>query len=249
MTEIIIIILAVLAGVTTQRILGFASAPIIVPVLLLYLSPPVSITAMLLIGGFAAIAYLIGSRKSLNINRMLLIRLLIPAVFGALLGAYVVSRIDKAPLQILIGLLIIVGAYIQEYRFPKPTRLLGVSKGVTISGFSSGFLNASAAMAFAPVILYLRTHVASPDQIRQNLSILFVLMNTVSIFSIEFFKPGTLTGNGVKIFLLLIPVILTGNYIGKYVSEKIDHKQYQKITFVGILLAGSLSVVAGLANL
>lgn len=244
-----IIALAVLIGITAQRALGFGSSPIIVPVLLVFLKPPVAITAMLLTGSLAFIIFLYGSRKNLSINRKVLTRLYVAALPGLILGAYIISHINKAPLQIIIGLLIILGAYIQEFVFPKPKANLKVSRGITIAGFGSGMLNAIAAMAFAPVLMYFRFHKVTPDQIRQNFAVLFLSINVASILFINFFKPGTLTGDGLIIFLTLLPIIFLANYFGKVISENINKKQYENAVFVAIIIAGFLTIFAGIVNL
>lgn len=249
MFEVLIIGFAVLIGITIQRALGFGSSPIIVPILLAFLNPPVAITAMLLTGSLAFIIFIYSSRKDYRIDKKVISWLFIAALPGLILGSYIVSHIEKAPLQIIIGMLIILSAIIQEFVFPKPNKTLTVSRGIGIAGFGSGLLNSLAAMAFAPALMYFRFHKVSPNQVRQNFAILFLSINFASIAMINLFKPGTLSGEGLKVFILLIPIVFIANLLGKLIAEKINVKQYENAVFAAIILAGVLTIIAGYVSL
>jgi uncharacterized protein len=249
MTEALIIGIASLIGLITQRVLGFGSAPFIVPVLLIYFNPPVAVTAMLLIGTLAFLILLYNSRNQIQISRPIINRMLITGLPGLIIGSYLVTRIDRAPLQIIIGILIIIGALLQEFYFPRPSRKLTATKGVGITGFIGGFLNAVAAMAGPAIVLFLRSHVATPEQIRQNLAVICIFMNMCSVVAIHFFKPTSLASSGIKMFILLLPVILLGNVIGRFVAARINPAQYRNFAFFGIVIAGTASIALGVINL
>lgn len=249
MFEISIIAIVAMIGMITQRILGFSLGMFLTPILLVFFNPPVSITVSLFAGTFACAILLYNSRHSFELAWGIIFRLFIVAIPGLLLGSYIVTRIDKAWLQIIIGVLIIVSIVIQEYFFPKPTRSLGISRGVSLTGFTAGFLNGTAAMAAPPLVMYMRSHVASPNQIRQNLAVAFILMNTVSMVAIHLFKPDSLTSSGITVFLLLVPIAIVGNVVGQLIATKINTKQYHKMVFVAVIAAGIASIVFGAAGL
>lgn len=116
-------------------------------------------------------------------------RILVAAIPGLILGAYIVTRIDKAILQIILGILVIIAVLIQEYALPKPTRPLGVTKGISASGFLAGLFNATAANGAPPMAMWLRTHTSTPNQIRQNIAAMFIVVNLCSLTAIYTLRP------------------------------------------------------------
>ncbi len=249
MLETIIIASFALAGAITQRIVGFGITSILAPILLIYYSPPIAVTVSLLAATSTNIVLLIERRHFLQLSRPIILRLFVWAVPGLLLGSYIVTQIDKAWLQILMGALIILGIAIQQYFLPKPHRKLGVSRGIGPAGFAAGLLNGTAALAPPPLVMYMRSHIIKPDQMRQMLAASFILMNLASILTIHYFQPSSLTDDGLKIFVLLVPIIIVGNLVGRVTAAKINPKQYQMIVFAAIIVAGLGSIALGLANL
>jgi uncharacterized protein len=249
MIEALVIAAFALIGVITQTVVGFGIAFFLPPVLLAYFSPPVTITIMLGVGTAASMLVLYRERRTNELVWPVILRLFAASVPGLLIGAYIITRIDKAWLQIIIGILIIIGVLIQEYAFPKPTKPLGVSRGMALSGFIGGVMNATAALAAPPLIVWMRTHVTTPNQIRHNLAALFILINGASIIAIHVIKPQSLDSKGLMIFALLLPVIVVGNQIGKVVASRVNLKYYHKIIFVAIVAAGIASIAFGISGL
>lgn len=249
MLELVVIVVFALLGVITQRIVGFGIASFLVPVLLIYFNAPISVTVTLFVATTSCLVLLYNDRKSSQLHWPIISRLFIAAIPGLLLGSYIVTRIDRAVLQIIIGILIIVSTIVQEYAFPKPTTPLRVSRGINISGFMAGLLNACAAQAPAPLVLWMRSHIATPNQIRHNLAATFIFMNITSITVIHLLKPSSLDSKGIMIFGLLVPVIVVGNFFGKILANKINPAQYRKIVLVTIIVAGTVSIALGVANL
>jgi len=249
MTEAAVIALLALAGIIFQTVVGFGVSSFITPVLLVYFNPPIAVTVTLLMATVLCLVVLYSERSHLELSWAIVFRLFIAAVPGLLIGSYIVTRIDKAVLQIIVGLLIILGAVVQEYIFPKPTKQLGVSKGINASGFISGILNASAAQAAPPLVLWMRAHKSRPNQLRHNLAAAFILMNVASIITIHFLKHGSLSAKGFEVFLMLLPLIILGNISGRYLGSKINIKQYHAIVFWAVVIAGVVSALLGLFDL
>jgi len=247
MNEVLVIGLLALTGVIFQTVVGFGLASFLTPFLLLYFSPPISVTVTLVAGTVLCLALLIGERRDNELVWPVILRLFIAAVPGLLIGSYIVTKIDKSTLQIVVGILIIVGVIVQEYIFPKPTRRFGVSKGINVSGFIAGIFNASAAQAAPPMILWMRSHKSTPNQIRHNLSAAFILMNICSITVIHFLKHGSLSSKGLQVCIFLLPVVILGNLIGKYLAKRIDAKRHRSIVFVAVVIAGLVSIFLGVS--
>ncbi len=247
-TDLLIACLA-LVGLITQRILGFGAGFFLVPVLLANFSPPVTITVTLGVGSVASIILLYQDRSKLELSWSIIWWLLITAVPGLLLGVYVVTHINKAWLQIIAGFLIVVTVLIQQYAFPNPTKKLRADAKLTITGFMSGFLNAAAALAQMPILLWMRAHITTPNQVRHTLAVIFIAMNTFSMVVINLLKPHSLSSKALWICAMLLPIIIVGNVIGARAVNRINIKLYNKLVLVAIIASGLSSVALGIRSL
>jgi hypothetical protein len=249
MTELIIITLFTFAGMMTQTIVGFGGAFFMTPIMLAYFDAPIAVTVTLLTCTLIGLTVLFNERRSTAIMWPVVARIFIPAVPGLILGAYIVTKIDKGALQVAVGMLIIISVIIQEYIFPKPSRQFGVSKGMSLSGFASGVLNGSAAIGGPPLVLWARSHIHTPNQIRHNFSAILVLMNLVGAIIIQILKPGGFNSKSLTVLLLLVPVVAVGYICGRLLITRINVKHYHKIVFVSVILAGLASIGFGVSAL
>lgn len=189
MLEAGVIALFAMFGVITQRVVGFGIAPFLSPVALIFFIPPVAVVTTIFGGTLSCLIILYQARKHSVVIRAVVARILVAAIPGLILGAYIVTRIDKAILQIILGILVIIAVLIQEYALPKPTRPLGVTKGISASGFLAGLFNATAANGAPPMAMWLRTHTSTPNQIRQNIAAMFIVVNLCSLTAIYTLRP------------------------------------------------------------
>ncbi len=197
MLEVIIVGVFTLLGVITQRIIGFGLAAFLTPVALLFFNPAATVIIALLVGTLSCGVIAFGYRGQHSIVWPVVVRLLVCSIPGLLIGAYVVSRIDKSLLQIILGIVVIGSVLIQEYAFAKPTRVLAVSSGIALSGCLGGFLDACAGNAVPPIVLWMRHHTATPDQIRHNLAVLFIFMNSCSMAVIYRLSPDSFSSRAI----------------------------------------------------
>ncbi len=249
MTEILIIMFFTLLGVITQRIVGFGIAAFLAPVALIFFAPPVAIVTTILVGTLSCGLILFQTRKNSLVNIKVVTRILLGAIPGLLIGAYIVTRIDKAPLQIIVGALVIIGALIQEFLLPKPRRAFGVTRGITVSGFFSGLLNATAANGAPPMAMWLRTHKITPEQLIQNIAAMFLCVNLCSLTAIHFQKPETYSSDVFINIIFLIPVVFLGNSIGNRLRKRVKVKLYEALVVSVIILTGLISITIGTINL
>lgn len=249
MLETLIIMLFTLIGVITQRIVGFGIAPFVAPVILIFFSPPIAVVSTIMIGTISSVIILIQKRKNSSLMPKLVLRILLAAIPGLIIGAYIVTRIEKAYLQILVGTVVIVGILVQEFFLPKPTRKLGITNGITASGFFTGLLNATAANGAPPMAIWLRSHIATPDQIRENLAGMFICVNICSMFMIYLLKPATYSSELLWNVALLTPMIIIGNIIGLKLMRQVDKKVYEKLVVFTIILTGLVSISLGIIKL
>lgn len=248
MPEAVIIAVFAMLGVITQRVVGFGIAPFLAPVALIFFTPPVAVVTTIFVGTLSCVIILFQTRHHSVVIPKVVARILVGAIPGLLLGSYIVTRIDKGLLQIILGSLVIVAISVQEYALPKPTRPLGATRGISLSGFLTGLLNATAANGAPPMAMWLRTHKSTPDQIRQNLAAMFVVVNLCSLTAIHYMRPQTFNHQVALTFVMLIPVLIIGNLIGVRVMKVVDVKLYEKLVVVAIISTGLVSICLGVAS-
>jgi uncharacterized membrane protein YfcA len=249
MFEAIIILIFALIGVITQRIVGFGIAPFLAPVLLIFYEPAVAVVTTILVGTLSCLIILFRSRHNFMVIPKIVLNIVLGAIPGLVIGAYIVTRVDKAPLQIVTGMVVISAVLIQEYVMPKPTRTLHDTKWSGVSGFTSGLLNATAANGAPPMALWMRTHIVTPEQIRQNLAAMFIFVNTCSLTTIYLMDSASFNTQVFNTFALIVPSVIAGNYIGSYLNTRINIKLYEKLITATIMLTGAVSIALGLEKL
>jgi uncharacterized protein len=245
MLEAFFIAAATFAGVLSQRLVGFGVPSFLVPVLLVYFKPPVAIITFLLVATVSNLLTTFAHKDKREIIWPVVIRLFVSAIPGLIVGAIVVTHIDKSLAQIIVGTMVIAGLCIQEFVFPRPVTPLQISRGITLSGLIAGFLNSSVGVSAAALVLWFRTHVCTPNQLRHNLAVIFMLMNVVSFGSIYLTKPSTLNARPFIIFVELLPVVLVANFMGHLLARSVNPKQFEKFVFVAVVITGLLSIVLG----
>jgi uncharacterized membrane protein YfcA len=249
LSQIIIIALFAFAGTLFQTVTGFGVSFFLPPILLLYFSPSTAITVGLLVADVICLLVLFAERRSREFSWPIVRMLIIAALPGLVIGALIVTQIHKEVLQIVIGLLIIIGVTIQEYVFPKPSRPPRLSGLSVATGFTAGLMNSSAALAAPPLVLWLRSCIVTPNQMRDTLSVTFLGMNTLSVLVIYFLKPMSLTSHGMLIFLFLLPVVLVAHRFGKRLVARIDPLHYRRLILIALSLAGVANILLGIAKL
>lgn len=248
MLEAAAIITFAMLGVITQRVVGFGIAPFLSPVALIFFIPPVAVVTTIFVGSLSCFIILFQTRRHSVVIPKVVGRILLAAIPGLLLGAYIVTHIDKALLQIILGVIVIMAILVQEYAMPKATRPLSVTKGISVAGFLSGLFNATAANGAPPMAMWLRTHAVTPNQIRQNIAAMFIVVNICSLTAIHYLRPETFNHQVVKTFALLVPVVLIGNIIGTLLMKKVNIKLYERLVVAAIILTGIVSISLGVAG-
>lgn len=128
--------------------------------------------------------------------------------------------------------------------------LLGVITQRVVGFGIAPFLSPVALIFFAPpVAMWLRTHTSTPDQIRQNIAAMFIVVNTCSLTTIYLLKPATYNYQLATNFAVLVPAVLLGNVIGYRLIRHVNVKLYEKLVVAAIILTGLVSIILGTISL
>ena len=168
-----------------------------------------------------------------NVDRFLFRRLLIPAVIGAIIGAYALSSIDGEVLKPYVsGYLIIMGIIIIAKAFTRvPPR--NVTTHLAPLGFFGALVDAMGGGGWGPIV-------ASNLIVRgNNVRITVGSVNAVEFFvtlaaSITFFLTIGLTHWSMIVGLALGGVVAAP--LGAWAAKRIPHKPF--MILVGLLVSG-----------
>ncbi len=247
--EVLLIVAAAYVGAMSQRTVGLGVALFLVPVMLIYFTGPAVIMTALLIATVSNLLVIFAHNDKREIVWPVIIRLFLTALPGLIIGAIIVTHINKALMQIIVGVMVIIGVCVQEFIFPKPTSKLQVSKGINLTGFTVGILNSTVGVTGPVFILWFRTHVCTANQIRHNLATIFTLINVITLSSIYLAKPDVLTARFLYVAIGLVPVVLAGNLTGQIIAHRINKAQFERILLVAVIVTGITSMAFGVTNL
>ncbi len=160
---------------------------------------------------------------------------------GVLVGAWILSVCPLAVVEVTVagaaiasGLILLTGRTLTTTR----TTLAG-------AGLAAGIMGTLAAMPGPPLALsYRRT---DPTQLRATLSVFFLLMSVVGVTGLT--ARGQFTPADLGLAVLLAPVVLVGNLIGRFVAPRVEIALINRTTTVAILVSASVLLAKGVHDL
>ena len=202
----LIISLAMIIGSALQGSVGYGSALVAAPLLLLVdhrLVPvPFSLSIFLLV-----ILMTLRERRSLDIKG--LAWSVFGRIFGSWLGAIILVRFASESFVLIFSIMVLLAVVISAsgIRFyPSIKALIG-------AGFFSGLMGTIAAIGGPPMALVYQE--ADGDRLRSTLSAYFIV--SILISALAWSSIGMLRGEQLMLMLLLLP----GTFIGYLLSSKI----------------------------
>jgi uncharacterized membrane protein YfcA len=252
MTAILITLLASLLGSVAQTTIGFGIALFLSPVMFLLLEPEEAVLCTLTAATALSVLVLVGERDRLALDRRASLGLLVPMVPGVLLGAALLALVNKAYLQIAVGIVVLgfVAAQERTGRRPAdPRRELGFRISAIPAGFSAGALNGAVATGGPPVAIWLRSVGAGPNQMRHTLAVVFVAMNLLTIVVVVALDSPRISGEWGRALAGALVGVPIGYAVGGRVLERIARETFERAVVIAITAIALLSAATGLGNL
>lgn len=184
---------------------------------------------------FASLASGISHLRAGNVDKKLLIKLMIPGVVGGVLGAWLLSGLgDK--LEIFIDIyLIIMGIMILYKAFSKSSKRLNMDKAIYPLGFAGGFLDACGGGGWGPVVT--STMIATGQDAKKTIG---------TVNAAEFFVTIAQT----TAFIVLIQdffsywQIIVGLIIGGVIAAPIAARVCRRLPVRPLMIAVGILVIA-----
>ncbi len=226
---------ALLAGFVTG-LTGFGLALISTPILLFVYEPRTVIVLTAIFSIFINAAVVWDSWH--EARRRLSLALLIPAVFGVILGAEVLKVIDPDYVRLGVGAIVLFSALllVRDIKLPgADTRW-----GTLIAGSASGALSTSTGLAGPPIVLLLASRGLPKHEFRGTSALYFLPMSVVGFIDLSF--RGLVDAPEVPLGLLLIPGAIVGKAAGTAILRHVSERAFRAITLGLVFLTGTLGV-------
>lgn len=234
---------AFLAGLI-QGLTGFGSALIALPLLALLLPVETVVPLMAMLGGAISGFNLLHLRHAVRVSPIL--RLLAGYLLGIPLGLYFLTRAPEAALLGTLGLFI--SGYALLSLSGRQPRSIWLREQRLALGAISGALGAAFSTNGPPVILHVAAHTEWGAD-RQKATLVLYLFVASGITVLAHGLSGLITSDVVDWFLRCIPVLLLGTLAGAWLYRRLGEHNYRRLTFVLILITGSLLTVRSLSSL
>lgn len=238
--QILVAVLATLAGSTVLASLGFGIGMVATPFLLLVLDPQTAVVMLNAVSVPITGMLVWQTRHHLRFRETLPIALL--GLAGALLGAYVLSTSGERVLRLSIVVLIMILAAATAFdptslqsKIPYPKVVGG------IIGFIVGLMLGSLAIGGPLLVLFILSQGWGRHSLRASMSLyLFVIMTSSTI---GYIPTGLFTQERLLLVLLALPPVFIGFWLGSRIAGRMNETLFRRVA-IGVIVASSISVLA-----
>jgi uncharacterized protein len=224
---------ALLAGVVTG-LTGFGLALISAPILLFVYEPRTVVVLTVILSIFISAAVVWDSWH--EARRRLALALLVPALFGIVVGTVVLGVIDPIYIRLGVGAIVIFSALL----LVRDIHLPGANTrwGPLVAGSVSGALSTSTGLAGPPIVLLLASRGLPKHEFRGTTALYFLPMSIAGLAVLA--VRGLVEAPEVPLGLVLIPAAIAGKAAGTALLKHVSEKAFRAITLGLVILTGTL---------
>jgi uncharacterized protein len=225
-------VVAFLAGFI-QGLSGFGSVLLSLPLMVLFLDIREAIALVNLMGVILTVVLIVQLRAHWEWGKI--IPLLVGALPGIPVGVYLLKRMDPVHVQVILGMVLVAYAiYGLLFRLP-----IGKVGGLWayVFGFFAGGLGGAISASGPSVIVYTSLQAWTKDQIKVTLQGFFII--TGLLIGVFHAVNGLTTDGVIRNFLVSIPTLLAGTWLGSMLYGKFKEEGYRRVM---LMLLGGLGV-------
>jgi len=224
-----------LAGVT-QGLSGFGSVLLSLPLLALLIDIKTVIPLVALFAMVLTIILLIQLWAFIDWRKVY--PLLIGALGGIPVGVFFLKKMDKNLIQGLVGITLIIFSLYSLW-YGTTFRTLRRQWGI-VFGFLAGCLGGAITASGPPVIVYTSMQPWGKDAIKATLQGFFFLAGLVIVISHAI--SGITTVTVLRYFVVSVPFLIAGTYVGSFFYGMIEESVYKKILFILLAILGAFMI-------
>ena len=233
-------------GGVAQRATGMGFALASAPLAIIAMGPLEGVLLMNLLGLPAAgLALFLLWRK---IEWRVILPMFIPCVLGIWLGVWFLTEVDPSYLEVGIGFALLLAVIITVKSPPlPPTSSLFIP--ATLTGLSSGFLNAVASIGGPPLVVFRNLKRWSPDSFTPSIQPLLITMSGGSLLLKTWSGPVPLPSYSAISWLVLFAALSVGLIVGELISRKLSSDHTIKAIIWLAILGSLVTLVRGATSL
>lgn len=230
-----LVLIAVVAGALAQRLAGLGFGLLVSPVLVVLLGPFDGVMIINLCG--AASSLLILSRVWRHVQWKRYVGLALAAVAGVLPGAWLASNAPAAPLEVCIGVLLIVALLASQRLTRSSWRASG-----PVPMAALGFSNAAAGVGGPAITAYAIATRWEQKSFSATLQPYFVTTGLTSLVSKYVLSGGHVPGLDGWQWLSILAAMVAGIIAGDLLSGKVRPASVRRIV-IAIAYVGAASTL------
>jgi hypothetical protein len=234
-TIILILTLGIFVGFYVQTVVGFAGSLMALPILLLGMDLPNAIAYISIFYLFSS-AFLI-TKEWHNIDKTIILKLAITSVIGVILGIVVLTFSKPILLKKALGVFILI--YVAYVSFGK--KKVELNKGGIISfGVLAGFFSGVFSTGGPLYVMCIENTVREVKAFRATMIGVLGLVTITRVPALA--VSGILNFNHLKMSLIVFPVFLFAQFLGKRTFKKIDEKAFKRFLMILLCISGLLLI-------
>lgn len=236
----LIVPLMVFLGVFTQTLVGFGSALVTMAVLPAVLGIRVASPLVALMAVTLEVILLIRYRSAINLSAVW--RLSLAAILAIPIGLFAIRSIPEAIVLSLLGF-ILVSYSIYALITPKLPELKRPAWAFGF-GFVGGLLSGAYNVAGPAAVIYGNCRGWRPDEFKSNLQAFFIINDLTVLTSHAL--AGNLTPVVWSNYLLALPAIGLGIFLGLKIDRRIDPATFKKIVLWLLIVMGARLIISSI---
>lgn len=236
MDELLIIFFIVFVASVIQSGTGFGFSILSMPFLLFFYSPHQAVLLNICLSLFLSVVMVFKLHK--NIDRKLLLQLIVGSVIGFFPGLLLFSYLNVALFKLFIGLLILLFSILFFFRFQMK---LTKTKSIAVGGISA-LLTSSLGIPGPPLLIYFSAANIHKQVIRSTSLCFFILAYSVSL-CLHLFLKHTPDASWMTIMYSL-PLVLLGTALGEVLFKKLNQEKFIQALYVILAATGILTVIS-----
>lgn len=240
-----LLVAVALLGATAQATVGFGSAFFIAPVLFALRPAPEAVIAVLALGLALNALVLYGEGRRHEADRPAVRIVLLAAAPAMVAGALLVHAVPGTAIQIAVGVVIIVGGFVQLRARPAACRSSSRAGGV-LCGIAAGALTTSTGLNGPPLALWLTRRARDPQELRDTITACLLGLNLSGAVLLALIGEGG-DLHGLVVAAALSPVVLAGHRAGRRAFRSLSPEGHRRTVLAMVALTGTASIVLGLA--
>ena len=238
-TQMVLVLLIILATSVVQAVAGFGFALLAVPLMVVV----IDLQSAVIISSFVGILsnMLQSWQLRRNINRNMTRRFVLATAVGSPVGLLLFVYANQSALKIVLGLSILFGVFVLS----RGLELQHVSSWLDwIMGVLSGVLLMATSTNGPPLVLVLQARRIDPAPFRATLNMVFLVSATFGL--VMFGLAGEILRSDVNVAAFAIPAMVIGVSTGVVIRKYVQQELFKKIVLFLLTIGGLSSLFGGI---